>query len=240
MASIQRSVQRLGVRRQRQLLASERSPFVGVRIGHSTVGEHVAAFTVLTVLLLALNRLIAMWLDVPPYLGLRAVLMAAGAATGLLAVLRQRDDGQAALPAAVGSHALAAAVARELVVAQQRRAELERVSVVAQRAYGLTDADRLVVLVLDGGPDGCVCLRGPLLEASFAPDAVPQRVEVERLRWTGAILGLSGHGAPLELRPLPVEDAAALLREECVVGAWESAPVPIAAAVREGKGGYRG
>lgn len=240
MASLQRSVRRLGLRRQRQLLEQAPSPFATLKIGQNPWRETTPTFLLLTVLLFAANRLLAMWLDARPFLSLTGVLLTAAVGTGLIRGFRFLLQPKA-LPPSRSPGALAAAVRQELDAAGDRRVESEELNIVVGRAWAVVQDERFIVLVLEAGPDDYVCLQGPIVEASFpGGHRIPQRLSIERLRWTSALIGLSGRGPLVKVQPLELEPADVGLGVECAVEMADGLPVALAAALGKGQSGYRG
>lgn len=240
MASLQRSMRRLGHRRQRQLLEQVPSPFASLKFGQNPWREAAPVFVVLAVLIVAVNRLLASWLDTAPYLSFVGAITTAAVGTGLIWGIRHQLAPKA-LPPSRSPGALAAAVRQEIEAAGDRRAESEELSVVVGRAWAIVKEERFVVLVLEAGADGYVCLQGPIVEASFSGGStVPQRLAIERLRWTSALIGLSGRGPSIEVEALEVDPADVDLEVECAVQSPDALPVALAAVLRKGLAGYRG
>ena len=132
---------------------------------------------------------------------------------------------------------LAAALTRELKVADMPRAEVESLDVSATRAFWLQCDGEPRYLLLDCDHDGWVLLGSPQFRAS-APQ-VQQRWTVERLRWTHAILSLTGYGGPLATTTLDVPEAALASLAECEVRSHSELPLDVQGALPTAAAAYR-
>ncbi|HWB79140.1 MAG TPA: hypothetical protein VG755_29470, partial [Nannocystaceae bacterium] len=79
--------------------------------------------------------------------------------------------------------------------------------------------------------------RGPLIAARLEGEQlIGQRVGLERLRWTGALLSLTMGGAAIPVTRIELADDAT---QECELWAEHELPPAIAAAIGHGATAYR-
>jgi hypothetical protein len=119
---------------------------------------------------------------------------------------------------------------RELEVGGQDRAEIETIACTATRAWARFVDDAATLLVLECDASSWLALRGPLIAARFAgEDAIGQRIGIERLRWTGALLSLTMGGATIPVARIALDDDAGA--QECELWSDHELPPAIAAAI---------
>jgi len=242
MASLRRSIQRLGVRRQRGILHPNRALLATqFLLGEGRVAA-VAAMVLLPLGAICIDLIVASYREAPMVLG---VLDLVGIGTvGAITTTLSRRRGLRALASArepaLGEAVqgrLAAALTRELAVADKPRAEVESLEVSASRAFWLesNSADRC--LLLDCDHDGWVLLQSPQFRT--ASTEVQQRWTIERLRWTHAILSLNGYGGPLAATPLQIPAAALDSLAQCEVRSRSELPLDVQGALPTAAAAYR-
>jgi hypothetical protein len=197
-----------------------------------------------TVLVFAVDWLWAMVFDTAARLGWRGAVLAALAVTVVVLAAREVFD-RLTLPRALDTRALRAALQAEMDVAGEGPTETERLEVTAARAWGrIGTSGELDLLVLDGGADGVLCLRGPAV-CSVAtngtdPVTVPGRFTVETLRFTQAIMSLAARGERIALSRLtPAQHEAVAPAQECAVFPLHALPPALLELVRPKAIDYR-
>lgn len=186
---------------------------------------------ILSVVLLAVDWLAALLFDRQPILG---AVGSVGVAVGITVVVfvARRVTQRVALPQTKDRKALRAAVEEEMALAAERPTELERLELVATRAWG-NDG----VLIVDCGPDGVVCLRGDPVGVLLCSEggggrSTGTRLSLEVLRWTQSVVSAASRGQTLPVRTLPADVESELPESpECQVLAPTELPPSLAALV---------
>lgn len=222
------------MRRQRHILGRDASLLATHRFLGDARGAAVGAFVIVLVLAMCADFLVASWREAPMLLGPLELLGVGGAAA--MGAVALRAVTQRSLTAAGDEpRQLAAAVEKELDVAAERRAEVERLEIAAMRAFWLVAGDARRLL-LDCAHDGWVVITPPEADGDVP---VHQRWTIERLRWTHAILSLTSHGQPLPARNLRVEARAFEGLDACDVRGRSELPVEIQGVLPDAAHGYR-
>lgn len=236
VASLHRTIARLGVRRQRHILGQERSRLSTNRLLGDARGTFVASFFFTFFAAMFTDFIVATWREAPMVLGPLELIGVGGA--GALVMVGAREIRQRSLVAGQPEpRQLAAAVEHELDVGQERRAEVERLEVSAQQAFWVEGSQRRSLL-LDCGPDGWVLLSPPAQDTDPLPP-LRQRWRIERLRWTHAILSITSHGPPMAATILDVPNETFEGLDACEVLDRVELPVGLAAALPSAAMGYR-
>ena len=226
-----RSIARLSARRQRSMLGHDRRLLPTARFLDRTAAAPAAAFAFVVLALLCIDLLVASWREAPAVLG-ALELAGAGGVAAVAVALMGRAAARSLAAAQVEPMRLAAAVSHELVVAGQPRAEVERITMTADRALWLC-ADGQRRLALDTG-DGWIVL---------ADDGLPplrQRWIVERLRWTHALVSVTSHGADLDADARHVDDGTLAALAPCELRPRAQLPIEIQGVLPAAASGYRG
>ncbi len=204
----------------------------------------IAGFLVAMLLAMAVDTIVA---------GLRAVesvftvaqLATAGSVGGVTAlgwgIWRGITEYRALTTAPAEPKQLAASLRRELEVSDQRRAEVERLDITARSAY-LLRADGEPPRLLLECDDRWVVFAPPGLptDKSDEPTMVRQRWNIERLRWTHALLSLTGHGPMLEAEEMALPNGVFADLEGCEVLSRRELPHAVQGELPAQLSAYRG
>lgn len=200
-------------------------------------GAAVATFVLSVLVAMCADYIVAGWREGPMVLG-PLELLGIASTSALVGTAAHRLGQRALAPPRYEPRRLAAAVQRELQVADDRRAQVERLEVLAMRAFWLVEAGSQPWLLLDCAQDGWVLLAPPV-DDNDALVAVNQRFTIERLRWTHAVVSVTSHGSPLHVQELSVSRSALADLAPCEVRSRGELPIEVHGALGLDRGGYR-
>jgi hypothetical protein len=218
------------------MLAVDAPRFVGLQLGAGDQGATFGVLAVFSLVMTLMNFGLGRWFDAPAPLGPLQVIGAAGVGTFAWVVARAMLDPARRIAPAIDRRVLAAAVERELEVARTDRAEVETLACTATRAWASFVDGEARLLVLECDASSWLALRGPLI-ASRVGDEVGQRIDIERLRWTNAMLSLTIGGTPIPVTRIELADERGA--PECELWAEHELPPAIAAAIGHAATAYR-
>lgn len=220
------------------MLALDTPRFVALQLGAGDSGIAFGVLLVFSLLATLANFALGRWFDAPAPLGPVGVVGVAGVATVGWLTLRTLLDPARRIAPAIDRRMLAAALTRELEVGGQDRAEIETIACTATRAWARFVDDEATLLVLECDASSWLALRGPLIAARLHDGTeIAQRIGIERLRWTGALLSLTMGGATLPVTRIELDDDAAA--QECELWAEHELPPAIAVAIGRATTAYR-
>lgn len=220
------------------MLALDTPRFTALQLGAGDSGATFGVLSAFSLLATLANFALGRWFDAPAPLGPVGVVATAAVATAGWLTLRTLLDPARRIAPAIDRRMLAAALTRELEVGGQDRAEIETIACTATRAWARFVDDRATLLVLECDASSWLALRGPLITARLDDaSAIGQRIGLERLRWTGALLSLTIGGATIPVARIELDDDAAA--QECELWAEHDLPPAIAAAIGRAATAYR-
>lgn len=201
-------------------------------------GPTIGSMVLIALGAMCIDMIIAGWRESTMHLSmLDLVLIAAGGTATLGVVRRVRVRFELAMK--VEPRRLAAALERELHVAGEDRAEVERLEVTVERAFTLPRDGAAPRLLLDCAHDGWVLL-SPQDGAETGVLPHPHRhFIVERLRWTHAILSVMTSGPKLKPERIDAPEDAFADLEQCELFGVSALPAALLAAVSGERSTYR-
>ena len=208
------------------------------RFTHGDWGPAIGSMVLIALGAMCIDMMIAGWRESTMQLSLLDLVAIAAGGTVTLGIAR-RVRAHFELGMKVEPRRLAAALERELHVAGQDRAEVERLELSVERAFVLPREGVPPRLLLDCGHDGWVLL-SPQDGAEHGVLPHPHRhFIVERLRWTHAILSVMTSGPKLEPTRIDVPEDALADLEQCEVFDVSQLPPALTAAVSLERSAYR-
>ncbi len=222
------------------MLATDIPRFVSLQLGAGETGVSFGVLAALSLVATLANFALGRWFDAPAPLGPVGVVAIAGVGTVAWLSLRSLLDPARRIAPAIDRRALAAAVTRELEVGGRPRVEIETLVCTATRAWASIVDGEAKLLVLECDASSWLALRGPLIDARLAEgraETIGQRIGIERLRWTGAMLSLTIGGA--EIPVARIQPGELQLAHECELWSEHELPVAIADAIGRAATVYR-
>ncbi|MBL4683540.1 MAG: hypothetical protein JKY37_03035 [Nannocystaceae bacterium] len=238
MAALERRIGRLGARRQRHIISGTRPLLSQQQFRSDELAPVFAAAAAAFVAALSIDVFFGTLRQLPTLLSLHD-LVGIGALGGLAMGVWRGVKQRALLSAQPEPRQLAAAVKQELTVSEERRAEVERISLSGVAAYWLTSEGSLPRLLIETSTDWVLFQPPTTTEGSDVTASVHRRWLIERLRWTHAILSVSGHGPQLEATHLPLPAGTLSKVAACEIQPRSELPAAIQSLLPSAMTGYR-